>query len=129
MQPAASSVPIVFNVGQATAVRGAFHFAGYDGSLSTPPLVSGDEVCFVMGQDDLLALKDVRVLEQILQRVLQRKVWVLASVGDRTVPFGQTARRSCRSDGRLRIFAARPFRDAQGWVAGRTHKLVLLVRA
>jgi hypothetical protein len=53
----------------------------------TLPLDSGEEVCFVVGQDDLLALKDVRVLEQILQQVLQRKVWVLPSVGDKTVPF------------------------------------------
>lgn len=77
----------MFNVGQRTAVRGAFHLAGYDGSLNTLPLDSGDEVCFVVGQDDLLAVKDVRVLEQILQQALQRKVWVLASVGDKTVLF------------------------------------------
>jgi hypothetical protein len=81
------SLPIVFNVGQRTAVLGAFHLAGFDGRLTTLPADSGDEVCFVVGQDDLLAMKDVRVLEQILQQVLQRKVWVLASVGDKTVPF------------------------------------------
>jgi len=39
-------------------------------------------------QADLLSLTgDERVLEQVLQQVLGRKVWVLASVDDNTVPF------------------------------------------
>jgi hypothetical protein len=62
--PGSSGLPIVFNAGQRTAVLGAFHLAGYDGSLNTLPLDSDDEVCFVVGQDDLLAMKDVRVLER-----------------------------------------------------------------
>jgi hypothetical protein len=32
-------------------------------------------------------LKDPRVVEQVLQQVRGRKVWVLASVNDTTVPF------------------------------------------
>ncbi|RJS47465.1 hypothetical protein [Nocardioides cavernaquae] len=78
----------MFNVGQQTAVRGAFELAGYVGELRTLPLGSGDEVCFVLDQEDLLALTgDERVLEQVLEQLLGRKVWVLASVDDRTVPF------------------------------------------
>ncbi len=77
----------VFNVGQRTAVRGAFQLAGYAGNLSTLPLDSGDEVCFVLDQADILELRDIRVLEQVLQQILGRKVWVLSSVDDETVPF------------------------------------------
>lgn len=77
----------MFDVGQQTAVRGAFQLAGYDGPLNTLPLDSGDEVCFVLDQADVLALSDERVLEQVLQQVLRRKVWILASVDDRVVPF------------------------------------------
>jgi hypothetical protein len=76
----------MFDVGQRSAVRAAFHLAGYDGSLSTLPFDSGGEVCFVLVQDDVLQL-DVRSLEQVLQQLLGRKVWVLASVDDKTVPF------------------------------------------
>lgn len=76
----------MFDVGQRSAVRAAFHLAGYDGNLKTLPLDSGDEVCFVLDQDDVLRL-DVRSLEQVLQQLLGRKVWVLAAVDDKTVPF------------------------------------------
>jgi hypothetical protein len=76
----------MFDVGQRSAVRAAFHLAGYDGNLNTLPLDSGDEVCFVLDQDEVLQL-DVRSLEQVLQPLLGRKVWVLASVEDKTVPF------------------------------------------
>jgi hypothetical protein len=80
----------MFDVGQQTAVRGAFELAGYVGELNTLPLDSGDdEVCFALDQADLLALTgDLRVLEQVLQQVLSRKVWVMASVDNKTVPFG-----------------------------------------
>ena len=78
----------MFNVGQQTAVRGAFELAGYLGELSTLPPDSGDEVCFVLDEEDYLALTgDTHVLEQVLQQVLGRKVWVLASVDNETVPF------------------------------------------
>jgi hypothetical protein len=76
----------MFDVGQRSAVRAAFHLAGYDGNLKTLPLDSGDEVCFVLDQDEVLRL-DVRSLEQVVQHLLGRKVWVLASVDDKTVPF------------------------------------------
>lgn len=77
----------MFNIGQRSAVRGAFQLAGYTGSLRILPPESDDEVCFVLGQDELLALSDIRVLEQVLQHLLGRKVWILASVDDKTVPF------------------------------------------
>lgn len=56
---------------------------------STAPLGvrSGDEVCFVLNQDDLLALDDTRTLEQVLQQLLGRKVWLLASAENKTVRF------------------------------------------
>lgn len=76
----------MFDVGQRSAVQAAFHLAGYDGELNTLPLDWGDDVCFVLDQDDVLRL-DVRSLEQVLQQLLGRKVWVLASVDDKTVPF------------------------------------------
>ena len=83
-----ASVPTMFSVGQQAAVRGAFELAGYVGELKMLPLDSGDEVCLVLDQADLLALTgDERVLEQVLQQVLGRKVWVLASVDGKTVPF------------------------------------------
>jgi hypothetical protein len=77
----------VFNVGQRTAVRGAFQLAGYVGDLRTLPVDSGDEICFMLDQDDLLALSDMLVLEQVLQQILGRKVWLLADIGGQTVPF------------------------------------------
>ena len=76
----------MFEVGQRTAVRAAFHLAGYDGPLNTLPLDSGDEVCFVLDQEVVQRL-DVVPLEQVLQQLLGRKVWVLASADDQTVPF------------------------------------------
>lgn len=74
--------------GQVTAVRGAFSLAGYDGDLRTLPVTSDDERIFVLSQDDVLALSDVRTLEQVLQQLLGRKAWVLASIDENTVPFG-----------------------------------------
>jgi hypothetical protein len=76
----------VFNVEQRTAVEGVFFLAGYEGDLRILP-PPGDEVAFVLSKGDLLALKDIRVVEQVLQQVLGRTVWLLASVGDDTVPF------------------------------------------
>ena len=73
--------------GQVAAVRGAFSLAGYDGDIRTLPVTSEDERIFVLPQDDVLALRDVRTLEQVLQQVLGRKVWILASVDEDTVSF------------------------------------------
>lgn len=85
---ASDSVAAMFNVGLRAAVAGAFELAGYVGELRTLPVDSGDEVCFVLDQAALLALtSDARVLEQVLQQLLGRKVWVLSSIDDTTVPF------------------------------------------
>lgn len=73
--------------GQVVAVRGAFLLAGYDGDLRTLPVTSEDERIFVLPQPDLLALRDVRTLEQVLQQILGRKAWILASIEEQTVPF------------------------------------------
>jgi hypothetical protein len=73
--------------GQVTAVRGAFSLAGYDGDLRTLPVTSEDERIFVLPQDDVVAMADVRTLEQVLQQLLGRKVWILASIEEDTVAF------------------------------------------
>jgi hypothetical protein len=73
--------------GQITAVRGAFSPAGYDGVIRTLPISSEDERIFVLSQDEVMALRDVRTLEQVLQQVLGRKVWILGSIDEDTVPF------------------------------------------
>jgi hypothetical protein len=87
MSGRALKVRLVFSVGQRTAAEGVFYLAGYEGELRILPPSSGDEVAFVLAQDDLLGLTDLRVVEQILQQVLGRKVWLLASIEDVTVPF------------------------------------------
>ena len=76
----------MFSATQRAAVRAAFQLAGYEGSLNTLPLDSDGEVCFVLDQEDVLRL-DVHLLEQEVQQILGRKIWVLASVYDKTVPF------------------------------------------
>jgi hypothetical protein len=73
--------------GQITAVRGVFSLAGYDGELRTLPITSEAERIFVLAQEDVINLRDVRTLEQVLQQVLGRKVWILASIDEDTVPF------------------------------------------
>jgi hypothetical protein len=65
----------------------SFSPAGYDGELRTLPITSEDERIFVLAQDDVLALSDIRTLEQVLQQVLGRKVWILDSIDEDTVPF------------------------------------------
>jgi hypothetical protein len=80
--------PAMLSEGQVTAVHGAFSLAGYDGDLRTLPITSEDERIFVLPRDDVVGLRDVRTLEQVLQQVLGRKVWVLASTDEATVPFG-----------------------------------------
>jgi hypothetical protein len=81
----------VFDIGQQTAVRGAFRLAGYVGDLYTLPVDSEDERFFVLDDRDYAHLQDVRVLEQVLQQLLGRKVAVLPSRPDfpQTVPFEQ----------------------------------------
>jgi hypothetical protein len=77
----------MFSAGQITAVRGAFSLAGYDGDLRTLPITSEDERIFVLSHSDVLGLRDVRTLEQVLQQVLGCKVWIVDSIDDATVPF------------------------------------------
>ena len=78
----------LFSEGHVTAVLGAFSLAGYDRELRTLPIASEGERIFVLSQDDVVALPDVRTWEQVLQQVLGRKVWILASIDEDTVPFG-----------------------------------------
>lgn len=80
----------VFNVGQRAAVVGAFKLAGYEGPLLVAPVTSDDERIFLLQPEALAALREVRVLEQVLQQVLGRKVWIVEH-GERWgagVPFG-----------------------------------------
>ena len=67
----------MFNIGQQTAVAGAFKLAGYDGPLATAPVTNEDERAFLMEPGVVEALLDVGVLEQVLQQVLGRKVFVV----------------------------------------------------
>jgi hypothetical protein len=67
----------VFNIGQRTAVAGAFKLAGYEGPLVVAPVASEDERAFLLEPDDLRALREVRTLEQVLQQLLGRKVFVV----------------------------------------------------
>jgi len=67
----------VFNIGQRTAVAGAFKLAGYEGPLVVAPVASEDERAFLLEPDDLRALREVRALEQVLQQLLGRKVFVV----------------------------------------------------
>lgn len=67
----------MFNVGQQAAVVGAFKLAGYAGPLVVAPVVSEDERAFLLDPEALRALRDVHVLEQVLQQLLGRKVFVV----------------------------------------------------
>jgi hypothetical protein len=67
----------VLNVGQRTAVAGSFRLAGYDGPLMVGSVTSEDERVFLLDADALSRLRDVRTLEQVLQQLLGRKVWVV----------------------------------------------------
>jgi hypothetical protein len=67
----------VFNTGQRTAVAGAFKLAGYDGPLLVAPITSDDERAFLLSPEAFTALRDVRTLEQVLQQLLGRKVFVV----------------------------------------------------
>jgi hypothetical protein len=67
----------VFTVGQQAAVARAFALAGYHGPLMTAPVTSDDERIFLLSPDDFGALSDPPALEQVLQALLQRKVWIV----------------------------------------------------
>ena len=76
----------MFNIGQRSAVAGAFKLAGYEGPLVTAPVTSDDERFFLLEPNDLALLRDKRTLEQVLGQLLSRKVgvmergWVLGEV-------------------------------------------------
>jgi hypothetical protein len=67
--------------------RAAFARTGFEGELKNSPVRSEDERLFVPDQSDLLALKDVRLLEQVVTQLLGRKVWIVDSIGDDIIPF------------------------------------------
>ncbi|ONI65231.1 hypothetical protein ALI44B_00610 [Leifsonia sp. ALI-44-B] len=67
----------MFNIGQRTAVEGAFALAGYEGAIRTLPVTSEDERIFVLERDDLGRLRDIRTLEQIVGQLLGRKVAII----------------------------------------------------
>lgn len=75
---------------QQDEVRQAFERAGYRGHLSTAPVTSDDERIFLLASVHLNALGDIRALEEELQRILRRKVWVVESTGQwgNPVAFG-----------------------------------------
>jgi hypothetical protein len=75
----------VFNIGQRTAVAGAFKLAGYEGNLVIAPIASDDERAFLLESEAFNALRDRTVLEQILGQLLGRKVWV----AERTEQWGE----------------------------------------
>ena len=66
----------MFNLGQRTAVAGAFKLAGYEGNLVVAPITSGDERIFLLEPEAFNALRDRDVLEQVLTQLLRLKVWV-----------------------------------------------------
>ena len=67
----------MFSIGQRTAVAGAFKLAGYDGPLVTAPVTSEDERAFLVERHVLRSVGDVRTLEQVLQQLLGRKIFVV----------------------------------------------------
>jgi hypothetical protein len=75
----------MFNIGQRTAVAGAFKLAGYEGDLVVAPIMSGDERAFLLEPEALKTLRDLRVLEQVLTQLLRLKVVVV----ERTEQWGK----------------------------------------
>jgi hypothetical protein len=67
----------VSTAGQQAAVADAFSLAGYHGPLMTAPVTSDDERIFLLSADDFGALSDRPALEQALQALLHRKVWIV----------------------------------------------------
>jgi hypothetical protein len=76
----------MFNLGQRTAVAGAFKLAGYVGNLMVAPVTSEDERVFLLESAAFKALCDRDVLEQVLTQLLGRKVWV----AERTEQWGES---------------------------------------
>ena len=76
-------------IGQKTAGAGAFTLPGHGGPLLTAPVTSEDERAFVLEPDDPASLRHVRVIEQVLQQLLDRKVVIIArsDAWEEPVPF------------------------------------------
>lgn len=74
----------MFNVGQRTAVAGAFKLAGYEGPLEIAASISGDERAFLLERQAYQALRHPGVLAQVLQQLLGCKVFV----AERTEAWG-----------------------------------------
>lgn len=77
----------VFNVGQRTAVIGAFKLAGYQGDLRVLPVDDETERIFVLPDDAVRALRHKETLEQIVQQILGRKVWIVAHTDGLPAPI------------------------------------------
>ena len=63
---------------------------GYFWDLRALPLDSGEEICFILSEENwvpLVEAHDIHNLELVLQGILDRKVWVLSDLGNPTVPF------------------------------------------
>lgn len=67
----------MFTIGQRTAVANAFALAGYHGQIRIAPVTSEDERIFVLPSETFAALTNVHALAQILQQLLDRKVWIV----------------------------------------------------
>jgi hypothetical protein len=79
----------MFNVGQKAAVASAFKLAGYNGKIQVAPFEGDDERVFLLPTQAFHALRDKRDLEQVLQQLLARKVWVVEQTeqGSQAIPF------------------------------------------
>lgn len=79
----------MFNIGQQTAVAGAFKLAGYEGALMVGEVDTEDERGFLLDPDDLGQLRDIDALTQVVGQILGCKVWIVSNVGypARAVPF------------------------------------------
>jgi hypothetical protein len=66
-------------------VREAFERSGYSGHLVMAPVISEDERVFLLAPADMHEIGDVRVLEEQVQQILRRKVWVV----ERTAQWGE----------------------------------------
>jgi hypothetical protein len=72
----------MFNIGQRTAVAGAFKLAGYEGDLRILRVDDPTERWFVLTASDLAALRHVQVLEQVVGQILGCKVAIFEDRSD-----------------------------------------------
>jgi hypothetical protein len=81
----------VFDNARRTAVAGAFKLAGYSGPQLTAPVDSEDERALLLEPDVFQQLRDARTLEQVVQQLLGRKLFVASATtpGDRRFPSSE----------------------------------------